>query len=135
MASSGIRMARNTRLEILRRAREILSDPTRWTKQTLRRFTDGEEQYCVAGALERAAYDLGYANETSQAFDNGDVDGNGPLGYLLSGEMSLSTFSEEKYEKPPWSVNDQRGYETTMELLDTYIVEVEEGRAREPEVE
>lgn len=133
--TSGIRMARNTRLGILRRAREILSDESHWTKGVLRKKQiGGETQYCVAGALEQAAYDLGYAEQQASSFDDGDWLGQGPLGFLLSGEVSLNTYSSQTYGALPWSINDRNGYEKAVELLDGYIVEVEEGRALEPEV-
>ena len=132
---SGIPMARNVRLSILKRAREILSDVSNWTTQELREIIDGKPKYCVLGAIERAAYDLGYAKETDgrpfQSYEGGE-----PLAYRLGDDLSLNTYAAERYgQTNAWNVNDNEGYETTMDMLDTYIVEVEEGRAREPEVE
>lgn len=124
-------IARNVRLEILRRAREILSDSSNWTTKHLRRFgPDGAPRYCVLGAIEQASYDVGYATETAQSFRDGDQDKGG---YLLGNELSLDTYARERYDRTPWSVNDSFGYEATMRMLDEYIVEVEEGRAREPQ--
>lgn len=46
------------------------------------------------------------------------------------------TYAKERYGvTQAFNVNDSNGYEAVMKMLDDYIVEVEEGRAREPEVE
>lgn len=134
---SGIPMARNVRLSILKRAREILSDVSSWTTEELRVIIDGKPKYCVLGAIEQAAYDLNYADASAGSLARPFVDagdGQGPLAYRLGDDLSLNTFAQEEYGEPnAYNVNDNRGYDTTMRMLDRYIVEVEEGRAREPE--
>ncbi len=137
---SGIAMARNVRLEILRRTREILSDKDNWTTSYLRYKDDhGKARYCLVGAMERAAYDLGIAKEQEgNSFDDSEWldDGEGPLGYRLANDISIDTYVSEtyrgRYEKA-FNVNDAEGYEAAMQLLDSYIVEVEAGRIREPQ--
>ncbi len=119
--------ARNVKLSLLRRAREIISDRDRWTQQYLRTEKDGKERFCVLGAIEKAAYDLGLAEPPDRPFD-----GAGSLGYQLGDDLSLETYAAERYECAAWSVNDSLGYETTLEMLDGYIGEVEAGRLREP---
>lgn len=117
-------LGRNRRLEILRRAREILSVKDNWGTKKLRNLSyPGTPKYCVLGALEQAAYDTGYAEQNSSAF------GAYGLGYQLGKEMSLTKYARTKYGMAPWRVNDKRGYEVTLQMLDDYIVEVEEGRA------
>ena len=122
-------IARNVKIEILRRAREILSVKDNWTTKHLRRFSpDGAPQYCVLGAIEQASYDVGYATPNDASFVDGDQQRGG---YLLGSQLSLDTYARERFKRTPWAVNDSYGYEATMRMLDDYIVEVEEGRARE----
>lgn len=136
---SGISMARNVRLEILKRTRQILSVKDNWTQSYLRYRTDtGRYKYCLVGAMERAAYDLGYAKEDpGNRFDESDWqgDGGGPLGYRLASDVSIDTYANEQYGvTAAFNYNDQNEYEQVMRMLDEYIEEVEQGRAREPEV-
>lgn len=121
-------IARNVRLGILRRAREILGVKDNWGKKYLRQFDkDGAPRYCVLGAIEQAAYDTGYLElDESRAFSEITAKG---LGYRLGRELSLDIYAKERYGLTAWRVNDGRGYEETLRMLDAYIVEVEEGRA------
>lgn len=140
MKPSGISMARNVRLEILRRTREILSDPQNWTKSVLRmRDSDGRQRYCLVGAMERAAYDLKYADENeADSFDDSDWmdDGGGPLGYRIANEISIDTYANEQYSvERAFTYNDHHEHDEVLGFLDSYIAEVDAGRAREPQIE
>lgn len=150
-SKSGIPMTQENRLMILRRAREIISDVRNWNTGSLRIDVlepDGTARptYCVLGAIEQAAYDTQLATEQpDNSFDDSYWNENdphsAPLGYLLGSDLSLDTFAGETYGytertirglRSAFGVNDELGYETTLEMLDRYIVEVEQGRAREP---
>lgn len=124
-------IARNVRLEILRRAREIIGVKENWTTKYLRKMENGAPRYCVLGAIEQAAYDVGYIDPTKVGRKFADGNEN-TGGYLLGKELSLNEFARERHGSAPWQVNDRLGYETTLKMLDDYIVEIEEGRAREP---
>ena len=67
---TGIRMTKRNKLRIVKRARKILSHPYNWTSGMLRKgssYDEGGYRYCVLGACERAAYDLGLAVANSLA--------------------------------------------------------------------
>lgn len=58
---------RQETLDILRKARGLLSDPVRWGKGMMRNIADdGGECYCVAGAVRKCGGDL-------RSFDAADV--------------------------------------------------------------
>lgn len=129
---SGIEMSKNTKLSILRRARKILSNPMKWGKGNL--YNEEQDTYCLLGACERAAYDLGlFTEDPGNSFDNGDFGGEG-LGYVLGKDLSLYEYTAERYQTraftAPYQVNDRLGYDETLKFLDSYIVEVEQGRPR-----
>lgn len=87
-SKTGIPMARSTRLSILTRAREIINDRQRWGRERLRRLDGDQPQYCVLGACERAAYDLGLLPEPSNAFTAAD-DNSGA--YAISLDLYFTT--------------------------------------------
>jgi hypothetical protein len=120
---TGIPMTKNNRLNILRRAREIISDPRRWASKTLRDYDGTQERFCVIGACEQAAYDLGLAQAGPDAF-LGREDGTALNGYDLGEDLALTEYSRRQYGDVPWAVNDRRGHESTIELLDRFIAEV-----------
>jgi len=49
-----------TVIEILRRTRELLSDPRRWAKHTYRGFNTvyGVETYCLVGAMDQVSFNV-----------------------------------------------------------------------------
>lgn len=117
-------IARNMKLSLLRRAREILSDRDSWGTRRLRQEgPGGKVQYCALGALEQAAYDLGFAEPGEDAFD-----GSNGIAYNLGSQLSLEAYAERTFRTNVWRVNDGRGYESTLLMFDGYIKEVEEGR-------
>lgn len=129
---SGIPMTPENRIGILKRAREILSSPVRWTKSSLQ--SDGPQgpQYCVLGACEQAAYDLGLAERTHPFRGEDDVEA---LGYRLGNDLSLNSYARWKYRHvyfTAYDVNDTLGYDATIQMLDGYIEECEAGAPREP---
>jgi len=116
---------KENRLAILRRAREILSSPLNWTTNDLRKKTPGGGyQYCVLGALERAAYDLRLANEGPAAFA-GSEESDNLNGYKIGEAVSLYDYSYAEYDRKPYGVNDTLGYEETLKMLDGYIDKVQ----------
>jgi len=121
---TGIPMTKENILGILGRARAILSNPDNWGTADLRRSNvSGKTQYCVLGAIEQAAYDLGLKTPGPAAFKGMSDDFSG---YALGEEISLYEYSKKKYNGlNPFQVNDTRGYEKTLELLDGYIDEVQ----------
>lgn len=63
-------------LKVLKKAREILSDPARWTKKTYARTDDGTPvlvsdplavKFCTVGACYKAAAELGLPPKTPDA--------------------------------------------------------------------
>lgn len=123
---TGIRMTKRNKLRIVKRARKILSDPYSWTVGALRKKTnygegDPQWRYCALGACERAAYDLGLAEERTGSFGPGSE----ALGYQLSHELGLHQFSVERLKRSVPEVNDGIGYTTTVKLLDEFICETE----------
>ena len=126
---TSVKMTKKNRLAILKAARKIISDPKRWTTGKLRRRIKGEYKYCLLGAVEQATYDLGLAEPGPKAFVERESQG---LGYKLSGDLSLETYSFETRHASPYSVNDLTGREGALSLLDDYITEVQKGKAREP---
>lgn len=132
---SGIPMTPENRLGILRRAREILSKRTRWTGCALRQGQGDEASYCVLGACEQAAYDLGLAEVGIYPFQSDD-DGNEALGYRLGIDLSIDAYAREKYgiaDYRAYDVNDTLGYEAVMNLLDEYIAKCEAGQPNPPQ--
>ena len=125
---TGIKMTKKNRLAILERARALIADKKRWTKGRLRRKTSGVYQYCVLGACEQAAYDLGLAEPGATAFLERDCGG---LGYILGLDLSLQAYSRETRDLAAYEVNDAQGHEGALSLLDEYIGEVKKGNARE----
>lgn len=113
---TSVSMTKTNRLRILQRARKILSDKTRWTTGSLRSHKYGVEQYCVLGACEKAAYELGLAEPGARAFAG--------FGYDLGEDLSIVKFSEAEYGLDPVEVNDKQGYDKVMELLGNYIARV-----------
>lgn len=111
-----VEMTPQNRLNILVRAREILSDKENWTTGLLRRRSTG--QYCLLGACEQAVYDLGLAKQQADAFEGYEDSFDA---FALGRDLSLYTYAQEKYGASPDSVNDRQGYEPTMKLLDEYI--------------
>lgn len=128
---TGIKMTKKNRLAILKRARAIITPKSRWTKGRLRRKTsDGEFKYCLLGACEQAAYELDLAEKPERgAFSEHS---NRGLGYALGNDLSLWSYSREKYCAAPYTLNDTWGHEGALRLLDEYIDEVEKGKARKP---
>lgn len=125
-----IQWNKTKRLAVVRRARKILSDKDRWTKQRLRvKRRNVEPRYCVLGAIEQATYELGYAEPTGRAFREDESRPNS--GYMLGRQMSLSEFSKRKYGMLPFSVNDTLGWEAVLELLDDYESYLKETPAAE----
>lgn len=130
--NTGIKMTKKNRLAILKGAQKILSNERNWTTRALRRrepTADDGYGYCLLGACEKAAYDLGLAEPSGTAFRTGEKQAG--LGYRLGLELSLTTYSRELHGTSPDGVNDHYGYNAVMELLAGYIMEVQEGRARE----
>lgn len=125
-------MTKKNRLAILTRAREILSEPKNWTRGALRRKKRDGYGYCVLGACEQAAYDLGLAEPQKTAFrtaqNRSDVFEG--IGYSLGHELSLQAFSRETRRDAVTTVNDYDGYKAIVQLLDEYILEVKAGRPR-----
>lgn len=127
-----IKMTKKNRLAILRRAREIITDPKNWTQGRLRRrVKPGDYRYCLLGACEQAAYDLELANPKDEKIFNEDEG----LGYRLGRDLSLSTYSMETRKRSAHGVNDSDGHQGALSLLDDYIAEVRKNRAREPQPE
>lgn len=128
---TGIKMTKKNRLAILKGARKILSNKKNWTTRALRKrkpTADDGYGYCLLGACERAAYDLELVEPGKDAFKNGYEQVG--LGYPIGRELSLYAFSVEKHRMSPDGVNDLKGYDATMALLDDYIKEVQKGKAR-----
>lgn len=127
-ASSGIPMTRNNKLTILQRAREILSVRSSWTQNRLYGVVNGVPQYCLLGAIEQAAYDTGLAQPLHpfDSYSEEDEDGEiilerEELGYRLGPDLRLEEYAIKQFGQAPVSVNDQQGYEKTLQLLDEYI--------------
>jgi hypothetical protein len=117
--SLSIPMTRNNRVNILRRAREIISDRTRWTSGALRKGIGFNDSFCLLGACEQAVYDLGLAKRDSTAFmaKKGQINA-----YELGRQLQLTEFSKKtRGGKKPDLVNDEDGYEATLRLLDDYL--------------
>jgi hypothetical protein len=125
--STVIPMTKENRLNILKRAREILSSPSRFATGRLRKEFGGFERFCVLGACERAVYDLDLAKEGPTSFRRTEVKREEPPvdAYQLGRDLSLHEFAVRNYSTTPDGVNDTFGYERTIEMLDSYIVEVE----------
>lgn len=123
MSRTNIPMTKENKLGILTRAREIITDPDRWNRGRLK--SRAGEQFCVLGACERAAYDLGLAIETSNSFGRGPYDSVPVDAYDLGRDLSLYRYSVDTYGSSPDWVNDNLGHEQTLEMLDRYIAVVE----------
>lgn len=133
---TGIKLTKKNRVAILARAREIISDKKRWTTKKLRRKRGDQYQYCLLGACEQAAYDLGIIEPTGKAFRE-QIKGTltkpaeEGLGYRLGMDLSLYEYSKETRQAAPFRVNDDYGHEAAVKLLDDYLAEVKKGKARD----
>jgi hypothetical protein len=94
-------------LQVLRRAREIISDPGRWTQGTFARDEDGNScdprddfacRWCALGAVTKAAVILG----ADDGIGSGAVD-------LLYEAQPLATVV---------AINDIQGHEAILALFD-----------------
>lgn len=132
LAPTGLRLTKKNQLALLKRAREILSSPTRWTKGRLRErsyYGSREPQYCLLGALEQAVYDTGLAKESEKAFQSYTGEDGiyyDPIGYRLSPELGLQDFALKRHGLGAYQVNDELGYERTLALLDDFTATVEQ---------
>lgn len=124
VSKTGIRMTKKNRVAILSRAREIISDKKNWTRRKLRRREGDRYRYCLLGACEQAAYDLGLAEPGKMSFAERLADSQDPFGYLLGVDISIQDFSLITTGKPAQAVNDQDGYEAAVKLVDDYIAEL-----------
>ena len=125
---TGIPMTRNFRIMILKRAREILSDRNKWTVgRLMRRTSDGVERFCLLGACEQAVYELGIRERAVTAFQGGRDRGRETNAYQLGRDLKLYDYARGNYGLPPEGVNDDRGYDDTMKLLDEFTAKVEKG--------
>jgi hypothetical protein len=106
----------STELQILRRARELISDPERWTTELAARdecngsvapWDESAVCWCAVGAMERAAHDLGVrvsSNAYSAAMERL---------YALSPHNSVV------------QVNDVEGHAAVLALFDKALSEKE----------
>lgn len=122
---TGIKMTKKNRLAILTRAREIISDPKRWTRGALRRKIKGQYRYCLLGACEQAAYELGFAEPGKGAFGEYSDDGHEiGFAYALGGDVSIEEYARRTRHMSPHSVNDRKGHPGAVQLVDDYIKEL-----------
>lgn len=122
-------MTKNNRINIVQRAREILSDRKHWTSGKLRKqsISGGYDgfQYCLLGACELALYELGLSNKIGAGFggaQNGEA--NTIDAYVLGRELGLADYSQQKFnDRTPDDVNDRLGYDKVLELLDGFLAQ------------
>jgi hypothetical protein len=126
---SGISWTKKNKLAVLRRARKLITSPENWTTGKLRRKNRHEDhfRYCVLGAIEKAVYDEGLAPEKAKSFADG-ASAPSTSGYKVGDEISLFKFTKARYDSAPDALNDRRGHEFVLEMLDGYIEEVKSGK-------
>lgn len=100
------------KLEVLKRAREMITDVNRWTTHAAARRADGSRtcsacddavQFCGAGSLWRAANELGVDGPTVAELSS----------FLSSDGLSLVV------------VNDNQGHAAVLEMYDRAIAQLE----------
>jgi hypothetical protein len=105
-------------MQIIKRAREIISDPEKWCKGAFARNADGKETYCYDpnvippeatqfcgyGALVKAAIDTGQPWELAY-----DIAVN-----LVKGGCCLTDFT---------NVNDEQGHAAILSLFDKALAQ------------
>lgn len=130
VSRTGIKMTKKNKLAIVRRAREIISDPKRWTKRRLRRKVQGEYRYCLLGACEQAVYDLGLAEPGEKAFAESKLPfyDCSTFGYQIGLDVSIQKYSLHKEGMSADNINDIGGHKAALELLDGYITELKKPR-------
>jgi hypothetical protein len=98
-------------LQVLRQARELISDPKHWTQKACARDVNGEHIdifspdavcFCVGGAIERVS-----KTGCREA-------------YLLLDQVA-EKLTDEKSAYPYLDVNDKLGHEATLVMLDGAI--------------
>src|SRR5262245_38742159 len=107
-------MSRTLAHQIAARARELVSDPHRWTQGPLARTRDGlgtqpedpsAYSFCLVGALIRAAHDL--MGENKQARD-----------FAMVVRTSIELLAELPDDGLIEGVNDCEGHAAVLDLLD-----------------
>lgn len=103
---------------MIKGAREIISDPSRWTQNAYARSESGSIEivespkackFCAMGALKRAAIDM----EAERDWDSRE-----------EAEHLLNHASRKLYEVPSvMDVNDDIGYEATISVFDEVLKE------------
>lgn len=97
-------------IAILRRAREIISDPAKWTQGAFARDSQGSMippnhtaacSWCAIGALSRAAFEL----KAPPGFGAGALDMLGAL-------------------RPLNDINDEEGHAAVLDLFDKALEEI-----------
>lgn len=104
-------------LDILRGAREIISDPSRWCQGTLE---NGAGQVCALGAIARSSDAVG------RRYAEDDV-----MRAVAQKMLREKTPALCSSIHPAACVNDFMGHEATLEMFDTAICVVENGGSAE----
>jgi len=130
---TGIPMNKRNRLRILKGARQILSDKSRWTHGALRRGRNDPEtgtrvidRYCLVGAVAQSARDLGY----DVPFRTGSKGA-----YTLAKEIGLDAAALARGRGTAWAINDGQGYDAAMQLLNDTITEAKAVKPRVPKTD
>ena len=115
-------MSKALHLQIVARAREIISDPNRWTQDELALSKNGESalpadadayRFCAVGALQRAAHELcgGHRLATTLAHTIQDAI-----------ERCAKTLRNPNLEFSLENLNDEHGgHAAVLQLFDDYL--------------
>jgi hypothetical protein len=114
-------------VELLRRVRDLLSDPAKWTQGATARDANGQPTdmngksavcWCLSGALETLDEKRGYADIAAYRLHRRVNEYDFPLDYVA--HMAASGNSRWSAERHV-IVNDRLGYAAVMKLLDSAI--------------
>ena len=115
-------MSKPLHLQVVSRAREIIGDPKRWTKDERAVFENGTSahptdtgahRFCAVGALQRAAHELSGGSEPTTALAHHIQD---------TIESFAKTQRDPSREFSLENLNDDKdGYAAVLKLFDDYL--------------
>lgn len=112
-------------LEVLNKARDLITDPDRWTQRTLARDVGGRRTgatssaatcFCALGALVKVAFDMQLDTDDYSAFS--DVPGAGALEAVAIKRFCVAGAA---------GVNDLLGHDAVLKMFDHAIEMVQQG--------